>query len=157
MTHTEKTKMLHSELKEKYPDIDSILVRAFIENMPDEAFVSMLFFENEKAEDYHIRTKEQYDKAVEFFEWVDDKGTGAKWTVDEIVKLSGINFDNKEYTKYDYAYMVNMHYSDYCNIFTEPTYYLKMSKNDLDDPDYCGEPSERAYCNAKKRIKYNID
>jgi hypothetical protein len=29
-----------------------------------------------------------------------------------------------------------------------------MSKNYLEDADYMGDPSERAYKNAKKRIKY---
>ena len=62
---------------------------------------------------------------------------------------------NPKHTKYDYAYVVNMFWSDYCNIFTEPSYYLKMAKNYLTDPDYCGEASERAYHNAKKRIKYS--
>ena len=48
-----------------------------------------------------------------------------------------------------------MLWSDNCNVFTEPSYYLKMAKNYLEDPDYCGEASERAYHNAMKRIKYN--
>ena len=98
-----------------------------------------------------------YNEAVSLLEWVENRGHGAKWAVDDIVKLANINFDNKEYTKYDYAYIMNALYSDYCNIFTEPSYYLKMAKNYLEDADYWGEASERAYHDAKKRIKYHKD
>lgn len=96
-----------------------------------------------------------YEKAVDLLEWVGDKGNSARWNVDDIVRLSGIDFAKKEYTDYDYAYVVNMLYSDYCNIFTDSSYYMKMAKNYLEDPDYCGIASERAYNNAKKRIKYD--
>ena len=131
MNLEEKTMLLHKELKETHPDIDSHLVKHFIENMPDEAYVSLLF------------------------EWVEDKGTGAKWSCDDILKLANINFENKEYTKYDFCYQMNMLYSDYCNTPIDTNTYVKMAKNDLEDPDYCGEASERAYHNARKRIKYN--
>lgn len=47
-----------------------------------------------------------------------------------------------------------MLWSDYCNVFTETNYYLKMAQNYLEDPDYTGDASERAYKDAKKRIKY---
>lgn len=157
MTHKEKTKYLYKDLEKKYPDIAQIMVEMFIDKMPTEAYISMIFFENEKDEIYHLLTKEQYDVATELFEWVDDKGTGIKWSVDDIVKLSNISFETKDYTKFDYAYVVNMLWSDYCNVFSEPSYYLKMAKNYLEDPDYCGDASERAYHNAKDRIKYSIE
>ena len=153
MTHIkEKTKHIRKELKEHYPDIDEKIIETFIDKMPDEAYLTYLFFQNEEEENYHLLNKMQYDKAVELFDWIDDKGTGAKWTIDEITR--GMNFDNKEYTKYDFAYVSNMLYSDYCNVFTESSYYLKMARNYLEDPDYCGDSSERAYHNARKRIKY---
>jgi hypothetical protein len=157
MTHKEKTKYLYKDLEKKYPDIAQIMVEMFIDKMPTEAYISMIFFENEKDEICHLLTKEQYDVATELFEWVDDKGTGIKWSVDDIVKLSNISFETKDYTKFDYAYVVNMLWSDYCNVFIEPSYYLKMAKNYLEDPDYCGDASERAYHNAKNRIKYSIE
>lgn len=155
MNHKEKTMLLHKELKETHPDIDSLLVKHFIENMPDEAYVSLLFFQNEADENYHISNKKQYETSVELFEWVEDKGTGAKWSCEDILKLANINFENKEYTKYDFCYQMNMLYSDYCNTPIDANTYIKMAKNDLEDPDYCGEASERAYHNARERIKYN--
>jgi hypothetical protein len=99
----------------------------------------------------------QYDKSVELFEWVENKGTGAKWTCEDILKLASINFESKDYTKYDYCYVMNMLWSDYCNVFQDASYYLKMAKNYLEDPDYMGEASERAFCNARKRIKFHYD
>ena len=62
--------------------------------------------------------------------------------------------DGKDYYEYDYAYVMNMLWSDYCNIFTETSYYKKMAKSYLEDPDYMGKADERAYHNAMKRIKY---
>lgn len=67
------------------------------------------------------------------------------------------NIINKVKIKFyelDYAYVVNMLYSDYCHIFTEPTYYLKMAEAYLMDSDYPGVADERAYHNAIKRINY---
>jgi len=49
---------------------------------------------------------------------------------------------------------MNMLWSDYCNVFTDTGYYIKMAQNYLEDADYMGDASERAYKNAKKRIKY---
>lgn len=101
----------------------------------------------------HIRDEKMYDKAVSYF--VNHDGTkGAKWTVDDIVNKSGINFDKKEYTDLDYAYVVNMMYSDYGNKIKDPELLLDMAVQYLEDEDYPGEASERAYKNAKKRIRY---
>ena len=140
----------HKKITEN-PNYDHELVMEWREDMPHQFAQKM--YEDEYG--CHIFDKEMYSEAVELLEWIDGKGTGAKWAVDDIVKLSNINFEDKEYTKHDYAYVMNMLYSDYCNVFQEPSYYLKMAKNYLEDPDYCGEASERAYHDAKKRIKYN--
>jgi hypothetical protein len=67
---------------------------------------------------------------------------------------SGIDFNTfKAYTLWDLAYMVNMHYSDYGD-FLATDMLFKMAKRDLEDKDYPGEASERAYKDAKKRIRY---
>jgi len=147
----EKVKQKYEELKKEMPDIDQQMIRTFLEEMPDEAMIAF----DKMVYGCHIASEDLYHEAVMLFKWIDDKGTGAKWTVEDIVKLSGIDFNDKKYYEYDYAYVVNMLYSDYCNIFTEPTYYLKMARNYLEDVDYCGNADERAYHNAVKRIKYN--
>jgi hypothetical protein len=147
-------KTMYRVLKEKYPNFEKMIFERFMEDMPAEAYVTMLFFDNDEKGDYHITNEDQYKCAVNLLEWVDEKGQGEKWGVEDIVRLANINFMDKDYTKFDYAYIMNMLYSDNNNVFIEPSYYLKMSKNMLEDPDYMGEPSERAYHNARKRIKY---
>ena len=135
---------------EKDPEYDHKLVLEWKEDMPQQ-------FARKMYEDHygcHIMDEELYNKAVSLLTWIDDRGKGGKWSIEDIKKLSNIDFDAKHYTLYDYAYIVNMLYSDYSNVFTEPSYYLKMAKAYLEDPDYMGDPSERAYKNAMKRIKY---
>ena len=127
------------------------IVEEWREDMPENFAEYMLKLEY----GCHIVDIDMYNEAVSYLVWVDGKGRGAKWTVDEIKRASGIDFDDKDYYIHDYAYVCNMLWSDYCNIFTDANYYLKMARNYLEDTDYCGDPSERAYKNAKKRIKYN--
>lgn len=150
MHKIEEAIAIYEEEKAKNPDFDSILVMEWRENMPDK-FACVMF---ERKYGCHIVDVDMYTKAVSLFEWVDDRGTGAKWSVEDIEKVSGIDFDDKEYTLLDFAYVMNMLYADNCNVFTDTSYYIKMSKNYLEDNDYMGDPSERAYKNAKKRIKY---
>lgn len=101
----------------------------------------------------HLRDKDMYDKAVSYF--VNQDGSkGAKWSVSDISSKSGIDFDKKDYTELDYAYVVNNLYSDYGSKIKDPELLLDMAVMYLEDDDYPGEASERAYKNAKKRIKY---
>lgn len=127
------------------------LVLEWAEIMPEQFIFKM--FEDEYGCHLAYNT-ELYNKAISLLKWVDDKGKGAKWSPDEIEKLTGIDFDTKDYYLLDFAYVMNMLYSDYCNIFTDTNYYIKMTKNYLEDSDYMGDPSERGYKNAKERIKY---
>lgn len=127
------------------------IVDEWRENMPDE-FIKFIY---ESEYGCHIVDEGMYDEAVSYLKWSNDKGNGAKWSVDEIKAVANIDFDSKDYYELDYCYVINMLYSDYCDVFTEPSYYVKMAKNYLEDKDYWGDPSERAYKNAKKRIKYN--
>ena len=101
----------------------------------------------------HIRDEKMYNKAISYF--INPDGTkGAKWSVADIVYKSGIDFEKKDYTEMDYAYVVNMLYSDYGSKIKDPELLLDMAVMYLEDEDYPGEASERAYKNAKKRIKY---
>lgn len=126
------------------------LVEVLKEKMPTE-FAKYMY---EAEYGCHIVEREIYDKAISYLRWSDEDGTGAKWEVETIVKLVDINFDKTKYTKFDYAYVVNMLYSDYCHIFTDSDYYLQMAKAYLTDDDYPGIADERAYKNAIKRICY---
>lgn len=141
----------YRKLKAENPNLDSEMISTFIEDMPEEA--NMLFDRMEYG--CHIIDEDMYNKAVGYLDWVNGKGRGAKWSVDEIKSVANIDFDTKDYYELDYCYVINMLWSDYCDVFTEPAYYVKMAKNYLEDKDYWGDSSERAYKNAKKRIRYN--
>lgn len=141
---------IYNEEKTKNPNYDTILVTEWREQMPEEFTRKMLM----KKYGCHIVDLSTYNDAVALFDWVDDKGNGAKWSVEDIKSVSGIEFDKKDYTLLDFAYVMNMLYSDNCNIFTDASYYIKMSRNYLEDADYMGDASERAYHDAVKRIRY---
>ena len=147
----EKALKKYKELKAENPDVDNELIMTFIEEMPKEAicvFDFMLY-------GYHLVSNDMYENAVQYFK-NPDNSKGAKWSVEEVKSKSNIDFDSKDYTLLDYAYVLNMHYSDIGDIVgTEML--MKMAKRYLEDKDYYGEPSERAYFDAKKRIKYFED
>lgn len=126
------------------------IVEEWRDSMP-ENFAEYMF---RKEYGCHIVDVNFYNKAISYLKWSNGKGMGAKWSVDEIKKVSGIDFDDKDYYLLDFAYIMNMLWSDYCNVFTDSSYYIKMSVDYLEDVDYMGDPSERAYKNAKKRIRY---
>ena len=141
---------IYNEEKAKNPKYDEVIVAEWKEDMPEQ----FTMFHLKKRYGCHIVDKSMYDKATDLFEWVDEKGTGAKWSVSDIKSVSGIDFSTKDYTLLDFAYVMNMLWSDNCNVFTDTSYYLKMTRNYLEDADYMGDASERAYHNAIKRIRY---
>ena len=150
MYDIEKADKIYSEKLMEDKKFAEKLIDKFREKMPEE-FVKTMF---EEEYGCHIVDRSIYDEAVSLLKWSEDRGSGAKWEVEDILKLSNIDFSNKNYYEYDYAYVVNMLWSDYGHIFTEPSYFLKMAKAYLEDPDYMGKPDERAYKNAIKRIEY---
>lgn len=141
---------IYNEEKAKNPKYDEVIVAEWKEDMPEQ----FTMFHLKKRYGCHIVDKSMYEKAVDLLEWADERGTGAKWSVSDIKSVSGIDFSTKEYTLLDFAYVMNMLWSDYCNVFTDANIYIKMTKNYLEDADYMGEASERAYHNAVKRIRY---
>lgn len=141
---------IYAEEKAKTPNYDTILVSEWRELMPEQFTRKML----KKKYGCHLIDIGTYNEAVSLFDWVEDKGHGAKWSVDDIKRVSGIDFDTKDYTVLDFSYVMNMFWSDNCNVFTDSGYYIKMAKNYLEDPDYMGNSSERAYHDAIKRINY---
>ena len=150
MYDIEKADKIYAEKLMEDPKFAEKLMDKFRDKMPKE-FVKTMF---EEEYGCHIVDRSIYDEAVSLLEWSENRGSGAKWSVEDILKLANIDFSNKNYYEYDYAYIVNMLWSDYGHIFTEPSYFLKMAKAYLEDPDYMGKADERAYKNAIKRIEY---
>lgn len=150
MYDLEKATDIYKHKVKEDPDFAEQVIEIWKAKMPEE--FAKFMYESEYG--CHIVEKDMYDKAISYLRWSDEEGTGAKWEVETIVKLVDINFDKSKFTKFDYAYVVNMLYSDYCHIFTDSDYYLKMAKAYLTDEDYPGTAAERAYKNAVKRICY---
>lgn len=150
-----KADEIYEEMRAEGADIPHELMKLFKDKMPKE-YAKLMYMLKYGC---HIYSKEMYDEAVHLLKWSDDKGHGAKWDVETIVKLSNIDFNNVDYYKYDFAYAVNMLYSDYYSALnsSEPSYYIKMAKIYLTDIDYPGNPDERAYHDAEKRINYFKD
>lgn len=100
----------------------------------------------------HITSQHLYDKYAAHFKNFDDT-TGPHWTAEEIKEKSGIDFNSKKYTCYDYAYVVNMRYSDDGDLMSVENLF-KSAKRYLEDKD-CGidDPSTRAYIDGKQRHK----
>lgn len=139
----------YNEIKVKHPNIDHEMIMRFAEEMPTEFEMSIMEYEH----GCHIASQRMYDEAVSYFE--NPNGTeGAYWDVNTVKMKSNMDFNTfKDYTLFDLAYMANMHYSDYGD-FLSADMLIKMAKRDLEDKDYPGDPTERAYKDAKRRIKY---
>lgn len=132
------------------PDYDHQLVAEWREDMPLSFTRKML----EKRYGRHIVDENMYERAVSLLRWPDDRTCGAKWSVSDIKNVAGVNFNSTKYTLLDFAYVMNMLWSDYSNVFVDTNYYVKMARNYLEDADYMGDASERAYENALKRIHH---
>lgn len=107
----------------------------------------------EEIEEYfseHITNEKQYKRYVEHFENFDDT-KGPHWSVEEIKEKVNINFEMKCYTCYDYAYAVNMRYSDDGDLMSAENIF-KSAKRYLEDKDSgIKDPSTRAYHDGKQR------
>lgn len=150
MYDLKKADAIYDEMRAEGKDIVHEVMLVFKDKMPKEYCMLMHLIKY----GCHIYDEAMYNEAVSYLEWANGKGKGAKWDVDTLTKLSGIDFEKTNFFEYDFAYVANMLWSDYCEIFTDTTYYLKMAKMYLTDPDYPGKADERAYKNAMKRIEY---
>jgi hypothetical protein len=100
----------------------------------------------------HIDNMEIYNKWVSVLKNFD--GTrGGHWTHEQVKANAKIDFNATPYTCYDYAYIVNMRYSDDGQRMNQEQIFAS-AKDYLEDVDYWGDPSERAYREGKRRYKY---
>ena len=104
----------------------------------------------------HIEDEYMYREAIRNLRWNNSRGHGEKWKIEDITSESGIDFEQENFTPYDYAYTVNALYADYSNVTEKPDYYLKMGREYLRNDSYPERGDERAYYDAKRRSKrYN--
>lgn len=145
MNHRTKKKIKHIIENEEHEKLCSIV----------EALIMAYGEEIEEYFDCHIKSKEFYDEAVSYL-CNTDGSKGAHWTVEAIEKNVSFDFEKKEYTLLDYCFAVNMIFSDSGDLMTTENIF-KSAKRYLEDNDYPGDASERAYKSAKKRIEYFED
>ena len=97
----------------------------------------------------HIPNRKKYEELVEKLRWTDG-GRGAKWSFEDIKRLSKIDFSNVDYTEFDYAYLVNMLYAKCHKYITDPSIYLKLAKSFLEDDDEETKIYQGAYAKKHK-------
>lgn len=100
----------------------------------------------------HIENIDTYNKFISVIKNFDGT-TGGHWTVEQVKANAKIDFNKSDYTCYDYAYVVNMRYSDDGQRMNQE-FIFDSAKDYLEDKDYWGIASERAYREGKKRYEY---
>lgn len=116
---------------EKRPDKVAEMIEKVYKHNPD--IIEEMLEYPEDAE--HIPSRKKYEELINKVKWADGNGRGAKWSFEDIKRNSKINFDNVDYTEYDYAYLVNMLYAKCNKYITDPSLYLKLAKCLLEDND----------------------
>ena len=96
--------------------------------------------ENER----HIENEEMYRNAIRNLK------KGEYWKIENLVNRSDVNFNEEQYTPYDYAYTVNALKSDY-DISDKPEQYMRMAKEYLRNDSFPERGGERAYYDARRR------
>lgn len=94
----------------------------------------------------HIRNEEEYRDAVR------NLRKGERWKMDDLMARTDVDFNEEEFTPYDYAYMVNALHTDY-DISERPEQYMKMAKDHLRNDSFPERGPERAYHDAQKRAR----
>lgn len=103
----------------------------------------------------HIQDEQMYRDAVRNLRWNNGRGNGERWKKEELIPNSGINFDNEDFTPWDFSWAVNMHYADYSNVSEDPKYYMQMAKDYLHNDNYPERGGERAYYDSQRRADRN--
>jgi hypothetical protein len=98
----------------------------------------------------HITKQTKYDELVGKLKWANKQNKGERWKLDEIKRVSQIDFKNVDFTEFDYAYLVNMLYAKCCKYFSEMSFYLKLAKGLLEDDDEETKLYKGAYADKQK-------
>lgn len=102
----------------------------------------------------YIPSKKKYEELVNRLKWRNGSGRGAKWSFEDIKKNARINFENADFTEFDYAYLVNMLYAKCCTEYSDPALYLKLAKCLLEDQDEETKLYKGAYADKQKHSRH---
>lgn len=116
----------YEEISTKYPHLKDYMMKMFIIHMPEVAKETLEEFENIQEYGYHIITPEMYQKYIK-------KLPMAKWEHETIKTLAKINFEDKEYYSYDFAFLMNYLFCLFGEFMADASYYLKMTQSLLEN------------------------
>lgn len=92
-------------------------------------------------------------KAVESME-NEDGTTGAHWSLEDTTKVAqqnNINLPTAKYNEYDWYFVLNMIYSDFCKVFGQDiNLYIKVALAWLEDKDAANGKAYKYYQSVKK-------
>lgn len=139
-------------LMEKQPEKIVEFIKKSYRDNPDEVEKLIEYVKSNYGG--YIPSKKKYEELVERLKWSNGNGRGAKWSFEDIKKNARINFDNVDFTEFDFAYLVNMLYAKCCKEFTDPAMFLKLAKCLLEDPDEETKLYKGAYAEKHKHSKH---
>lgn len=121
--------MAYEALLLKYPEADKDFMHKFMETMPDIAKEMMDAYEDYKEYGCHIATEKLYNKYI-------NKLPQIKWSYDEVISVtsSKIDFAQKDYYEYDFAFLMNYLYCLFKEKFSDYSYYIFMVQKLLENP-----------------------
>lgn len=138
-------------LAHKKPDKLAHITKEIYRNAPEEV-ERML---EQYADGEHISSKEEYEEHIKTLKWSDGRGKGERWGIHDIIKtaekLLHIDFEEEEYTEFDFCFLVNMLYAIFCKIHApDMTTYLRMAQSVF---DYAENDSQQLYGDFFKPVK----
>ena len=94
----------------------------------------------------HLQDEQMYRDAIR------NLRKGERWKMDDLMARTDVNFNEEQFTPYDYSYMVNALHNDY-EISERPEQYMKMAKEYLRNDSFPERGGERAYYDAQQRSR----
>jgi hypothetical protein len=98
----------------------------------------------------HIEDEQMYRDAVR------NLRKGEQFKYNDLMNRTDVNFDEEQFTPYDYAYMVNALKEQY-DISERPEQYMKMAREHLRNESYPERGGERAYYDYARRSRRNYN
>lgn len=117
------------EMLEENPDKVMEYMKHLYQHNPEAVRKMLMTYEDNG----HIRDKKTYEELVDCLEWSNKQGYGEKWTLDKIKKSSGINFEETDFSEFDFAYLVNFLFAKCCKYTQDSYIFLKIARGLLED------------------------
>ena len=134
----------YDKILSKYPNADKDFMHNFMRLMPDEAMEMFEDYEDYKEYGCHIATEKLYNRYI-------NKLNQVKWSYDDVISVASptIDFAQKDYYEYDFAFLMNYLYCLFKEKFTDYSYYVFMVQKLLENP-MMSKSDDLAYHLAEK-------